>query len=154
MMAQSQSENVRLGEDGESVVLLDQTRLPGRVEYRAVRKLEEMVEAIRSLRVRGAPAIGIFAGFCLSALARQMERAGLDAPELLRELERKGKTLVTSRPTAVNLSWAVERMLGRASGLAEGTSRELADALEAESRAIRRRTRRCAAPSRSTGSPC
>lgn len=138
MMAQSQSENVRLGEDGESVVLLDQTRLPGRVEYRAVRKLEEMVEAIRSLRVRGAPAIGIFAGFCLSALARQMERAGLDAPELLRELERKGKTLVTSRPTAVNLSWAVERMLGRASGLAEGTSRELADALEAESRAIRR----------------
>lgn len=138
MMAQSQSENVRLGEDGESVVLLDQTRLPGRVEYRAVRTLEEMVEAIRSLRVRGAPAIGIFAGFCLSALARQMERAGLDAPELLRELERKGKTLVTSRPTAVNLSWAVERMLGRASGLAEGTSRELADALEAESRAIRR----------------
>lgn len=138
MMAQSQSENVRLGEDGESVVLLDQTRLPGQVEYRAVRKLEEMVEAIRSLRVRGAPAIGIFAGFCLSALARQMERAGLDAPELLRELERKGKTLVTSRPTAVNLSWAVERMLGRASGLAEGTSRELADALEAESRAIRR----------------
>lgn len=137
MMAQSQSENVRLGEDGESVVLLDQTRLPGRVEYRAVRTLEEMVEAIRSLRVRGAPAIGIFAGFCLSALARQMERAGLDAPELLRELERKGKTLVTSRPTAVNLSWAVERMLGRASGLAEGTSRELADALEAESRAIR-----------------
>ena len=138
MMAQSQSENVRLGEDGESVVLLDQTRLPGRVEYRAVRTLEEMVEAIRSLRVRGAPAIGIFAGFCLSALARQMERAGLDAPELLRELERKGKTLVTSRPTAVNLSCAVERMLGRASGLAEGTSRELADALEAESRAIRR----------------
>lgn len=138
MMAQRQSENVRLGEDGESVVLLDQTRLPGQVEYRAVRKLEEMVEAIRSLRVRGAPAIGIFAGFCLSALARQMERAGLDAPELLRELERKGKTLVTSRPTAVNLSWAVERMLGRASGLAEGTSRELADALEAESRAIRR----------------
>lgn len=56
MMAQSQSENVRLGEDGESVVLLDQTRLPGRVEYRAVRTLEEMVEAIRSLRVRGAPA--------------------------------------------------------------------------------------------------
>ena len=50
MMAQSQPENVRLGEDGESVVLLDQTLLPGRVEYRTVRKLEEMVEAIRALR--------------------------------------------------------------------------------------------------------
>lgn len=54
-MAQSQPENVRLGEDGESVVLLDQTLLPGRVEYRTVRKLEEMVEAIRSLRVRARP---------------------------------------------------------------------------------------------------
>lgn len=55
MTAQSQPENVRLGEDGESVVLLDQTRLPGRVEYRTVRDLKEMVEAIRTLRVRGAP---------------------------------------------------------------------------------------------------
>lgn len=87
MTAQSQPENVRLGEDGESVVLLDQTRLPGRVEYRTVRDLKEMVEAIRTLRVRGAPAIGVFAGFCLSALARQMERAGLDTPGLLRELD-------------------------------------------------------------------
>ena len=43
MTAQSQPENVRLGEDGESVVLLDQTRLPGRVEYRTVRDLKEMV---------------------------------------------------------------------------------------------------------------
>ena len=50
MTAQSQPENVRLGEDGESVVLLDQTRLPGRVEYRTVRDLKEMVEAIRTLR--------------------------------------------------------------------------------------------------------
>ena len=138
MTAQSQPENVRLGEDGESVVLLDQTRLPGRVEYRTVRDLKEMVEAIRTLRVRGAPAIGVFAGFCLSALARQMERAGLDTPGLLRELDRKGKILVSSRPTAVNLSWAVERMMDRASGLAGGAPEELAAALEAESRAIRR----------------
>ena len=136
MTAQSQPENVRLGEDGESVVLLDQTRLPGRVEYRTVRDLKEMVEAIRTLRVRGAPAIGVFAGFCLSALARQMERAGLDTPGLLRELDRKGKILVSSRPTAVNLSWAVERMMDRASGLAGGAPEELAAALEAESRAI------------------
>ena len=130
MTAQSQPENVRLGEDGESVVLLDQTRLPGRVEYRTVRDLKEMVEAIRTLRVRGAPAIGVFAGFCLSALARQMERAGLDTPGLLRELDRKGKILVSSRPTAVNLSWAVERMMDRASGLAGGAPEELAAALE------------------------
>ena len=128
MTAQSQPENVRLGEDGESVVLLDQTRLPGRVEYRTVRDLKEMVEAIRTLRVRGAPAIGVFAGFCLSALARQMERAGLDTPGLLRELDRKGKILVSSRPTAVNLSWAVERMMDRASGLAGGAPEELAAA--------------------------
>ena len=138
MTAQSQPENVRLGEDGESVVLLDQTRLPGRVEYRTVRDLKEMVEAIRTLRVRGAPAIGVFAGFCLSALARQMERAGLDTPGLLRELDRKGKILVSSRPTAVNLSWAVERMMDRASGLAGGAPAALAAALAAERRALRR----------------
>ncbi len=118
MMAQSQSENVRLGEDGESVVLLDQTRLPGRVEYRAVRKLEEMVEAIRALRVRGAPISASLPGSACPPWPARWSGLGW-TPRAFERAGRKGKTLVTSRPTAVNLSWAVERMLGRASGLAE-----------------------------------
>ena len=109
MMAQSQSENVRVGEDGESVVLLDQTRLPGRVEYRAVRTLEEMVEAIRALRVRGAPAIGICAAYCLYVLARS-----IDAPEsgaFLEQFRALAQRIGNARPTAVNLSWAVRAMV-------------------------------------------
>ena len=66
-------DNVRLSPDGTSVILLDQSLLPGRVEERQVRSLDEMVEAIRALRVRGAPAIGIFAGYCLYVLAGQLE---------------------------------------------------------------------------------
>ena len=65
--------NVRLGEGDRSVVLLDQTELPNRVVYRTVTQLADMVEAIHALRVRGAPAIGIFAGYCLYVLARQVE---------------------------------------------------------------------------------
>lgn len=65
-------DNVRLSPDGTGVILLDQSLLPGRVEERQVRSLDEMVEAIRALRVRGAPAIGIFAGYCLYVLAGQL----------------------------------------------------------------------------------
>ena len=64
-------DNVRLGEDERSVVILDQTQLPNRTEYKTLRTPEEMFEAIQSLRVRGAPAIGICAGYCIYALARQ-----------------------------------------------------------------------------------
>ena len=53
--------NVRLGDDGNSVVILDQTLLPRRTEYLTLTDAETMWEAIYSLRVRGAPAIGIFA---------------------------------------------------------------------------------------------
>ena len=83
MTAQSQPENVRLGEDGESVVPLDQTRLPGRVgaPHGAGPEGDGGGHSDPS-GCRGAPAIGVFAGFCLSALARQMERAGLDTPGL------------------------------------------------------------------------
>ena len=72
-MTETHLENVRLGEDKTSVVILDQTLLPGAVTYRTLTSLEEMVEAIAALRVRGAPAIGICAGYCMAALARQGE---------------------------------------------------------------------------------
>ena len=130
--------HVRLGADGGSVVILDQSLLPGRVEERTISSLEGMVEAIRTLRVRGAPAIGIFAGYCLCALARQLARTGLEGPALLSRLEALGGMLRTARPTAVNLSWAVDRMLGRARALDGLPARAAADALEAEARAIHR----------------
>lgn len=71
-------DNVRLGDDCRSVVIIDQTRLPNRTEYLTLRTAEEMYEAIRLLRVRGAPAIGICAGYCLYALAEQTEERGME----------------------------------------------------------------------------
>ena len=65
------AQNVRLGDDGKSVVIIDQTQLPNRTVYLTLTTAQEMFEAIRLLRVRGAPAIGICAGYSIYALARQ-----------------------------------------------------------------------------------
>ena len=66
-------DNVRLSPDGTSVILLDQSLLPGRVEERQVRSLDAMVDAIRALRVRGAPAIGVAAALGIYLLANRIE---------------------------------------------------------------------------------
>ena len=66
-----QLENVKLSPDGGSVVILDQTLLPNEERYLTLSTPEECWEAIHSLRVRGAPAIGIFAGYAVYVLARQ-----------------------------------------------------------------------------------
>ncbi len=101
------SENVRLGEDETSVIILDQTQLPNRTVYLTLRTRQEMYDAIRLLRVRGAPAIGICAAYCLYALARQWNHR--DGP-FFQVLHENKVFLNASRPTAVNLSWALERM--------------------------------------------
>lgn len=131
-------ENVRLSPDKTGVILLDQTLLPGRVEEREVRSLDEMVEAIRSLRVRGAPAIGIFAGYCLYVLAGQLERQGLTGVDFFAELNRLGTALAAARPTAVNLAWAVGRLKRRAASMTGTSTPEIVWALGEEARAIHR----------------
>ncbi len=95
------------GTDG-FVRLLDQTLLPEKLEYRDCRKVEEVWEAIKVLRVRGAPAIGIAAamGMVLGMQDfNQRERGSYRA-----RLHDVGDYLRSSRPTAVNLAWAVERL--------------------------------------------
>jgi methylthioribose-1-phosphate isomerase len=94
--------------EGSRLVLLDQTRLPVEEVERPYASWEEVAEAIRSLVVRGAPAIGVAAAFGV-ALAAQQSRA--DHWEgLLADLEEAIKGLGATRPTAVNLFWALERM--------------------------------------------
>src|SRR5262249_58330304 len=83
--------------------LVDQTRLPSELTYRDCRDPGEVREAIRALRVRGAPAIGVAAAYGVVLAAQKSADLG-PALELLR----------TSRPTAVNLAWALERMAERA----------------------------------------
>src|SRR5262245_16488777 len=94
--------------DGSQLVLLDQTRLPVEEVERACASWEEVAEAIRSLVVRGAPAIGVAAAFGV-VLAAQQSRA--DHWEgFLADLEEAIKGLGSTRPTAVNLFWALDRM--------------------------------------------
>ena len=100
---------VRLSEDGTAVEIIDQTLLPNTIKYLSLTKAEDIWEAIFSLRVRGAPAIGVAAGFGMYVLAQQIPDEDYDV--FLGEMERIGAYLDSSRPTAVNLSFAVKRML-------------------------------------------
>ncbi|ANF56202.1 S-methyl-5-thioribose-1-phosphate isomerase [Halotalea alkalilenta] len=91
-----------------ALILLDQRRLPLEVRYRRLTRVEEVWEAIKQLEVRGAPAIGIAAGFGIALWALDAEA---DSPQsLLEGLERTRVYLESSRPTAVNLAWAVRRI--------------------------------------------
>jgi len=95
------------GTDG-FIRLIDQTQLPTRLEYRDCRTVQEIWEAIRQLRVRGAPAIGVAAamGVVLGMQGFTDSQRGA----YLHKLHEVASYLRTSRPTAVNLFWAVERM--------------------------------------------
>ena len=120
---------VRLSADENAVEILDQTLLPNRVEYLRLETAEQLYEAVFKLRVRGAPAIGVCAGFGMYVLARKM------SDDILPELRRAGEYLVSSRPTAVNLSWAVKRMLACAER-GYSSRDELLSALRSECTAI------------------
>jgi methylthioribose-1-phosphate isomerase len=98
--------------------IIDQTQLPGDLVYRDIRTAEEMHEAIRLLRIRGAPAIGIAAAFGVYCGVRDFPD-NLPAEELLALVERKADYLSSSRPTAVNLFEAIDRMKKKAMGLVE-----------------------------------
>ena len=101
-----------LTEDGRRVRLLDQSQLPNREVWLELEEQEELAEAIRTLRVRGAPAIGVFAAYALYVLARRLaDRAPVEAAFRTR-LREWAAGLAATRPTAVNLRWALERMEG------------------------------------------
>ncbi len=102
-------DHVRLSEDGRSLVILDQTRLPNEQVYLTLNTREELYEAIKELRVRGAPAIGIFAGFAMYVLCLRYPKENF-----LRRFREDAEYLNSSRPTAVNLSWALKRMCKKA----------------------------------------
>ena len=100
--------NVALSADGKSVVIIDQTLLPGRAEYITLSTAQDIFDAIYYLKVRGAPAIGICAGYGIYCLAQQIQTA--DYPGFLADFQKQKAFLDSSRPTAVNLSWALNRM--------------------------------------------
>lgn len=94
--------------DGDDVSIIDQTLLPAEERRIVIVTVEEMWEAIRSLRIRGAPAIGIAAAFGLDIAARSSQAT--NRADFLADIDRASEYLAMARPTAVNLFWALKRM--------------------------------------------
>lgn len=111
--------------DGQ-LELLDQTALPDSVRYVACKSSSDVAAAIRSMVVRGAPAIGVAAayGVALAAITHAKTRIRSDFENLLKQ---SCSELINSRPTAVNLSWAVQAMLTAATSLPDATNERIAE---------------------------
>lgn len=93
----------------DHVLLIDQTRLPEEYALVEIKRYEDMVEAIRTMIVRGAPAIGVAAAYGVYLGARAIETS--DRVQFLSQLEQVAEQLRRTRPTAVNLFWAIDRVL-------------------------------------------
>ena len=101
-------DNVKLSEDERKVIYIDQTQLPNRTIYHQTNKEEDCWKAIKELQVRGAPCIGIFAGYAMYVLCQVYGDKPYD--QFKEEFHRQAEYLNTSRPTAVNLGWALRRV--------------------------------------------
>ncbi|MFP3949329.1 MAG: S-methyl-5-thioribose-1-phosphate isomerase [Gemmatimonadota bacterium] len=137
---------VRWSSDGRAVELLDQTLLPGEERYLRLESAEEVAEAIASLRVRGAPAIGIAGAMGLAlgmerALRKRSGREGADHPPLEdfldSRLEDLRETLRRTRPTGRNLEWALDRLVRAFRRSADEGPEAAVAALRAEADGIR-----------------
>jgi len=126
-------QSVRWTDDGRGVRIIDQRLLPGELVERELRTLGDVRDAIRTLAVRGAPAIGIAGAMGLVAVLSPNEAAGGDV--LLADARRVAAEIAATRPTAVNLAWALTRVL-RAAESVSGTGAEMLTAMRREATAI------------------
>ena len=139
-MGEQQSRNimdydtVRLDDENNAVVIIDQTKLPGKIEIISLHTAQEIWNAIYLLQVRGAPAIGVAAAYGIYVLAKRMDTEDYDT--FYREFVRQKEYLDSSRPTAVNLSWALIRMQRVVEAHSGETVAQIKEALHRESVAI------------------
>ncbi len=115
------------------VVLLDQRRLPNERVYLRCTEPDAVAAGIRDMVVRGAPAIGIAAAYGLAQVAHRVDG---DAATFLASMGGAGRVLGRTRPTAVNLAWAIARMSRRAAEVARLAPRDRAEAMRAEAEQI------------------
>src|SRR5271169_289199 len=101
-----------------TVITLDQTKLPLQEVTLEIRTVEQMAEAIKTLRIRGAPLLGAGAGFGVALAAYHSKTKSKD--KLLAELDEAGSIIKSQRPTAVNLFWGVDRVLNKARNFSGG----------------------------------
>ena len=92
-----------------AVITIDQTKLPGEEVFITIKTTEEMAEAIKTMKIRGAPLLGAAAAYALALAAHNSKAADIEA--LLQDLESSAETIRRTRPTAVNLFWALDRIL-------------------------------------------
>ena len=101
-------DTVALDQQTDELVILDQTRLPGEAVFLRLSDPQEIHDAIYKLQVRGAPAIGVAAAIGIYAVSKRQPES--DYASVAAEFSRVKSYLVSARPTAVNLAWALERM--------------------------------------------
>jgi methylthioribose-1-phosphate isomerase len=127
-----------IGDSHGYLELVDQRLLPGRFEKLPCRETELLYDAIKTLAVRGAPAIGVAAGYGLVLALQNAGDRGLS--QALRHLQEQAAYLATSRPTAVNLFWALNRVQQKAEAFVtaqpQAQARDLLDLVWTEAQAI------------------
>ncbi|MDR7078578.1 methylthioribose-1-phosphate isomerase [Neobacillus niacini] len=128
-------QSVRLDDENDTLVVLNQTVLPNETNFLELRELEDIWDAIYQLKVRGAPAIGIAAAYGAYLGAKKSIAETYEA--LFEDFKKVKDYLATSRPTAVNLFWALNRMENRFKQEAGKSVAEVKAALKEESEAIR-----------------
>ncbi len=97
--------------EDERLILLDQTKLPNEESFLEIKGAEDLWDAIYHLKVRGAPAIGVAAAYGLYVVAKGLDLESCSGAEFAEKVKEKAKYINGARPTAVNLSWALKRMV-------------------------------------------
>lgn len=120
----------------DALVLLDQTLLPNEVVYESFKTAESVWDAIQVMKVRGAPAIGVSAAYGVYLGAKEVTQSTVEG--FIEEIKKVCAYLATSRPTAVNLFWALERMESVATDNTHLSIKQLKDRLLEEAKEIHR----------------
>lgn len=132
-------------EDGQ-VVLIDQRKLPAEETYKTCETWEDVADSIRTMVVRGAPAIGVTAAYGVALAARTLSRDGASGDSFRKHMDEVLAAMSTTRPTAVNLFWALERMRRAMAAMTSDEPSDMARKLDEVATSIHEDdARRCAA---------
>ncbi|MDD6194856.1 MAG: S-methyl-5-thioribose-1-phosphate isomerase [Lachnospiraceae bacterium] len=129
------TDTVMLDDENSAVVIIDQTKLPGKVQLLSLTTAQQIWDAIYLLQVRGAPAIGVAAAMGIYILAKGMPQEDYDS--FYQAFAEQKEYLDSARPTAVNLSWALRRMEECVLSHREKSVPQIVEALRKEAIAIR-----------------